>query len=145
MISKLPEYYGKSTGNPIQVRISNASYQKQKVSFDEVASEIDFVITSKRTNLKLCLFGIANIDIIERHLNDIAEAKSSTDLFKRIAKIDGVGEFLAGQIAVDIGYVEKTYSMKMNWPLEPGCRRGLNMVYKTTVSQSASLDRFKIY
>ena len=142
LISKLPEYYGKSTGNPIQIRISNASYQKQKFLFDEIASEIDFVITSARTNLKICLFGIANIDIIERHLNDIADATSSIDLFKRIVKIDGVGEFLAGQIAVDIGYVRKDlFDENELAPAGPGCKRGLNMVYKTTVSQSASLDR----
>ena len=134
MISKLPEYYGKSTGNPIQVRISIVVISKAEGLIDEVASEIDFVITSKRTNLKLCLFGIANIDIIERHLNDIADATSSIDLFKRIVKIDGVGEFLAGQIAVDIGYVRKDlFDENELAPAGPGCKEDLNMVYKTTV------------
>ena len=144
LISKLPEYYGKNTGNPIQVRISNASYQKQKILFDGVSSEIDFVITSTRTNLKICLFGIANIDIIEKHLKDIAKAKCSIDLFNRIVKIDGVGEFLAGQIAVDIGYVRKDlFDENELAPAGPGCKRGLNKVYKTTVSQSASLDQIQ--
>ena len=92
--------------------------------------------------MKLCLFGIANIDIIERHLNDIADATSSIALFKRRVKIDGVGEFVAGQIAVDLGYVRKDlFDENELAPAGPGCKRGLNMVYKTTVSQSASLDR----
>jgi hypothetical protein len=136
LISKLPLYYGTN----IEIRISNASYQKQKHAFDIISDKINLKIEKERANLKICLFGIANLDIIENHLDAICNSKNSMSLFKELEKISGIGEFIAGQIAVDIGYVRKDlFDENELAPAGPGCKRGLNLLYKQEVKQSANL------
>lgn len=137
LISKLPLYYEKN----IEIRISNASYQKQKHVFETISDKINLKIEKERANLKICLFGIANLDIIESHLDAISNSKNSMSLFKELEKISGIGEFIAGQIAVDIGYVRKDlFNENELAPAGPGCKRGLNLLYKQEVKQSANLN-----
>ena len=139
LILRLPIYYG--TNKNCCIRISNASYEKEKDLFDKIKEKIHLEIVKKRTNLKICLFGIANLDIIEHHLDNIRKSKNSMGLFKEIEKISGIGEFIAGQIAVDIGYIRKDlFDENELAPAGPGCKKGLNLLYIEEVKQSANMN-----
>jgi hypothetical protein len=52
-------------------------------------------------------------------------------LYDEIRKIDGIGAFMAGQICVDIGYIDKElFDENELAPAGPGCVKGLNYLYK---------------
>ena len=74
-------------------------------------------------------------------MDDIRKSKDSMGLFKEIEKISGIGEFIAGQIAVDIGYIRKDlFDENELAPAGPGCKKGLNLLYIEEVKQSANMN-----
>jgi hypothetical protein len=81
-------------------------------------------------NFKIMLFAIQNLSIIKQ-LDAICAAPKTHGLYTEIRKIDGIGAFMAGQICVDIGYIDKElFDENELAPAGPGCIKGLNYLHK---------------
>ena len=74
LILRLPIYYG--TNKIVAYEYQMHHMKKKKIYLIKLKKR--FIRNQrKRTNLKICLFGIANLDIIEHHLDDIRKSKDS--------------------------------------------------------------------
>ena len=71
--------------------------------------------------------------IIDR-LEKICSANPTFGLYSEIRKLNGIGPFLAGQICVDIGYVNRAiFDEEELAPAGPGCMKGLGLLYHMDV------------
>ena len=90
-------------------------------------------VTKRFTNFKIFLFALQNQLIIDR-LEKICSANPTFGLYSEIRKLNGIGPFLAGQICVDIGYVNRAiFDEEELAPAGPGCMKGLGLLYHMDV------------
>jgi abortive infection bacteriophage resistance protein len=67
---------------------------------------------------------------LPRILKRIDDEKSSLHTFQALKSLSGIGEFLAYQIAVDLGYWDKNfYDENLHVIAGPGCKKGINYLF----------------
>lgn len=122
----------------LKIRVSRKTFeQRSNHSVLQRLMELGYVEVSKKFhNFKVFLFALENLLIIPQ-LDTLSKARGTFGFYSKIRALNGIGPFLAGQICVDVGYIDKKlFDENQLAPAGPGCMRGLNLLYNIDVPKN---------
>ena len=121
ILDKLDKF---SEGNKDYVYFSNAFF----MSGPKVVCNKKF---GKGGNMVLKMIKLVELYFIQGIIERIKNVKSQEEVYNILRSFDGFGEFLAYQIFVDFSYIEEfPFSENEFVVVGPGCKRGLNLIFK---------------
>ena len=122
----------------VKVRVSKKTFeQKKNCEILQRMEKKGYVeVTKDFHNFKIFLFSLQNLLIVPK-LDAISQTNGTFEIYSEIRKLNGIGPFLAGQICVDIGYINKQlFDENELAPAGPGCMKGLNLLYNMDVPKN---------
>ena len=122
----------------VKVRVSKKTFEHRKncAILNRMEKKGFVEVTKNFHNFKIFLFSLQNLLILPK-LDVISKANGTIGLYSEIRKLNGIGPFLAGQICVDIGYINKQlFDENELAPAGPGCMKGLNLLYNMDVPKN---------